>query len=254
MKNEEGYKMQNNVIYAYRKKSNQKIVYVGQSVNIEQRHKQHIKYDPYNKNTQEYNYPLSRGVRKYGENEYELIILEDGLRKEQLNEREKYWIAFYDTYYNGYNQSTGGSYPTQPVFTEDKIDLIINMLKDESYSYKDIVEKTGVSMTHIYNINTGNRRKRDGVNYPIRSSNTKGTKGLKFSLEECLEIHKLLQTTELTYEEIAKKYNCSKDTISDINKGKTQNYRLDKYTYPIRSDYLVRKIAIKYSWKKRKNN
>ena len=76
--------MQNNVIYAYRKKSNQKIVYVGQSVNIEQRHKQHIKYDPYNKNTREYNYPLSRGIRKYGENEYELIILEDGLRKEQL--------------------------------------------------------------------------------------------------------------------------------------------------------------------------
>ena len=55
------------------------------------------------------------------------------------------------------------------------------MLQDESYSYKDIMNKTGISMTHIYNINTGKRRKKDNIKYPIRTSNTKGTKGLKFS-------------------------------------------------------------------------
>jgi hypothetical protein len=32
------------------------------------------------------------------------------------------------------------------------------MLKNEEYSYKDIVDKTGLSMTHIYNINIGARR------------------------------------------------------------------------------------------------
>lgn len=246
--------MQDNVIYAYRKKSNQKIVYVGQSINLEQRHKQHIKYDPYNTNNKEYNYPLSRGIRKYGENEYELIVLEKGLTKEQLNEKEKYWISFYDTYYNGYNQSIGGANPIQPIFTEDKIDLVINMLKDESYSYKDIVAKTGISMTHIYNINTGKRRKRNDINYPIRSSNTKGTKGLKFSPQECLEIHELLKNTELAYEEIAKKYNCIASTIGDINKGKTKNYQLKEYEYPIRDEHLVRKIASDYRWRKIKNN
>lgn len=36
-------------------------------------------------------------------------------------------------------------------------------------------------MTHIYNINTGRRRRQKNINYPIRPSNTKGTKGLKFS-------------------------------------------------------------------------
>ena len=55
------------------------------------------------------------------------------------------------------------------------------MLQDESYSYKDIINKTGISMTHIYNINTGKRRRKDNIKYPIRTSNTKGTKGLKFS-------------------------------------------------------------------------
>ena len=76
------------------------------------------------------------------------------------------------------------------------------MLKDESYSYNDIIAKTGISMTHIYNINTGARRRRDDLTYPIRKSNTKGTKGLKLSPEENLEIHNLLKNTSLSYEEI----------------------------------------------------
>ena len=224
----------NNIIYAYKKKDNNKIVYVGQTTDIISRHKQHIKYDPFNINNKEFDYPLSRGIRKYGEDMYELIILEDNLKKEQLNEREIYWIKFYNTYYNGYNQycmctiseysadsinsivinanhypyfneitytitdnkitngydqSTGGSNPVKPIFSEEKIDTVIEMLKDESYSYQDIINKTGVSMTHIYNINTGKRRKRDDLQYPIRQSNTKGTRGLKFSQEECEKIH-----------------------------------------------------------------
>lgn len=93
----------NNLIYAYKKKRENKIVYVGQTVEINTRHKQHMLYDPYNPNTKEYNYPLSKGVRKYGANEYELIILEDNISLEKLDEREIYWIAFYDTYYHGYN-------------------------------------------------------------------------------------------------------------------------------------------------------
>ena len=95
--------MKNNVIYAYKKRSNQKIVYIGQSVDLETRHKQHVQYDPFNINNREYNYPLSRGIRKYGQEAYELIVLEDNLKKEELNEREIYWIAYYDTYFNGYN-------------------------------------------------------------------------------------------------------------------------------------------------------
>ena len=81
-----------------------------------------MKYDPFNINTKEYYYPLSRGVRKYGEEAYELIVLEDNVPKELLNEREKYWIKFYDTYFNGYNQAIGGNNPTKPIFNEDKID------------------------------------------------------------------------------------------------------------------------------------
>ena len=71
-----------NTIYAYKKRSTNKIVYVGQTTNLEYRHKQHFKYDPFNINNPEYEYPLSRGIRKYGEEEYQLIILEDNIQKE----------------------------------------------------------------------------------------------------------------------------------------------------------------------------
>lgn len=241
-----------NVIYAYKKRSTQKIVYVGQSVDLPTRHKTHMEYDPFNVNCKEYNYPLSRGIRKYGENEYELIILEDNVPQEKLNDREKYWIAFYDTYFNGYNQTIGGSNPTQPIFTEDKIDLVIEMLQDESYSYQDIIDKTGISMTHIYNINTGARRRRNDLEYPIRKSNAKGTRGLKLSPEENQQIQNLLKESRLAYEEIADQFNCKKEVIANLNRGETKAYRLEGWEYPIRDTVTARKIGCEYRWRLRK--
>lgn len=94
------------------------------------------------------------------------------------------------------------------------------MLKDENYSYNDIMEKTGVSLTHIYNINTGKRRYRSELTYPIRSSNTKGTRGLKFSPEECELIHQDILKNEKTFDELAEKYQCCSTTIRKINSGK----------------------------------
>ena len=85
--------MNNNIIYAYKKIDENKIVYVGQTVNLNNRDYRHKKIDPYDSTLKEYNYPLSRGIRKYGEDAYELIILENNLKREQLNEREKYWIS-----------------------------------------------------------------------------------------------------------------------------------------------------------------
>lgn len=238
--------MNENVIYAYVKKDINKVVYVGQTTNLETRNNQHIKYDPFNQNNREFNYPLSRGIRKYGEEAYELIILESELTKEQLNERERYWIKFYDTYFNGYNQTIGGNNPTKPIFTEEKIDIVIEMLKDESYSYKDIMKKTGISMTHIYNINTGKRRKKEDLKYPIRKPNTKGTRNIKFSQEECIKIHEEILKNNKTFKEIAKDFNCSDSTIRDINYGKRKAYKLEDYNYPLRKN--TNSISKKLYW------
>jgi hypothetical protein len=46
-------------------------------------------------------------MRKYGINNFSFEILELCPRI-KLNERERYWVKFYDSYYNGYNQTEGG--------------------------------------------------------------------------------------------------------------------------------------------------
>lgn len=224
-----------NIIYAYKRKDINKIVYIGQTVNLNNRHYRHVKIDPYDDTLKEYNYPLSRGIRKYGEDNYELIVLEDNLLRNQLNEREKYWIKYYDTYYNGYNQSLGGQNPVMVKHNEEEIDKVIDLLKNSTLSFQEIANECQISLTHVYNINTGNRRKRDDIHYPIRSHLAKGTRGIKFSQKECEEIHQfIINHPKTTFKEIAKKYNCSDWTIRQINKGETQTYKLEKYNYPLR--------------------
>lgn len=236
------------VIYAYKKKSIDKIVYVGQTKNLEYKHKQHIYYDPFNINNPEYEYPLSRGIRKYSEKEYQLIILEENIPDDKINEREIYWIKYYNTYFDGYNQSAGGTSPIKTIYTDDEVNQVIEMLKDESYSFNDISKKTGFSLTHIYNINTGKRRPQQNISYPIRSNKTKGTKGLKFSPEECRIIHEEILKNDKTLKELGEMFNCASSTISDIINGKTQAYRLEGYSYPLRNN---RSIGAKQMWKNR---
>ena len=118
---------------------------------------------------------------------------------------------------------------------EDTIDEIINLLKNSNLSFQQIANQCNVSLTHVYNINVGKRRKRDNETYPIRNKLTKGTRGLKFSQEECKEIHTfILENPKITLKDIAIKFNCSPETIRDINKGKTKAYRLEGYSYPLR--------------------
>jgi len=49
-----------------------------------------------------------RAIRKYGIENFITIVLEDNICQDKVNEREKYWIAYYDTYNNGYNMTEGG--------------------------------------------------------------------------------------------------------------------------------------------------
>lgn len=53
------------------------------------------------------NRPLYRAFRKYGYNNFIIEQLEECSEK-IVNEREKYWIKYYNSYHNGYNATMGG--------------------------------------------------------------------------------------------------------------------------------------------------
>lgn len=51
-----------------------------------------------------------RAMRKHGEENFYPELLER-VEVEDLNDRERYWIKYYDSYYNGYNSTLGGDQP-----------------------------------------------------------------------------------------------------------------------------------------------
>ena len=91
------------IIYCWRNVHNGKR-YIGQTIHPKARfnhHKQYLgNYDGPNH--------FYRAMNKYSSmSDWEYTIIEE-VPKEMLDEREIYWIAFYDSFKDGYNMSEGG--------------------------------------------------------------------------------------------------------------------------------------------------
>lgn len=228
-------------IYGYYSYVDERIVYVGQTKDITTRHKTHIKYDPYIKTKREYNYPLSRGIRKYGVENYELVILKE-VEIHELDNEEIYYIKLYNTYYNGYNQTKGGKqYTTSHIYSDEVVDKIIDLLANSNLTMTHISEITGVSLTHIHNINYGTRRQIQGMSYPIRPKEVNrenkkhyGNSSAKRKLtnKDVYEIYDLLKYTNFTFSEIGNMYGVGQTQITALNKGIVRKQA--KVEYPIR--------------------
>lgn len=82
-----------------------KKIYIGKSIDILTRWKEHkVNYmNPAKDCT------LYRAIRKHGIENFSFTIIEEcEPTNEILNEREKYWINYYDSFKNGYNDTYGG--------------------------------------------------------------------------------------------------------------------------------------------------
>lgn len=79
-------------------------VYIGKTVqSIEKRVKGHLRYCQKGNSTK-----LANSINKYGWDNFSVEVLEEVVNKEELNEREIYWINKYDSYQNGLNSTLGG--------------------------------------------------------------------------------------------------------------------------------------------------
>lgn len=91
-------------IYKITNRVNNK-VYIGQThFTVEHRFKQHIK----NFNIEHRKQPLYNAFAKYGIENFVVETIEE-VECSKLNEREMYWIAYYDSFKNGYNANLGGN-------------------------------------------------------------------------------------------------------------------------------------------------
>lgn len=221
--------MRKGIIYGY--SFGGKMKYIGQTVNKEERHLFHMVYNPYNKECREYEYPFCRAVRKYGAESFELTVLEDGVDEDLLNEREIFYIDKYDTYRNGYNQTSGGSVPTEVKYEEDVVETVIQMLIDNK-GFEEINRATGISFPHISNINQGKRRRREDLKYPLRADAV-GIKGGKLIKKDVDEIIDLIKYTKFSLESIGQKYGVSQSIISHIKSGRRRGTSTTE-SYPLK--------------------
>lgn len=100
--------MKNNIgIYKFQNNKNN-MVYIGQSIHLDDRYNEH-KRNHLNKNHINYYCNFYKALREFGFNNFNFEILEY-CSKEELDEKEKYWIAHFNSYSNGYNMTPGGDF------------------------------------------------------------------------------------------------------------------------------------------------
>lgn len=144
-------------------------IYIGQSINIEQRYLDHLKRAR-NKGiyNHEYNSPLHRAIRKYGIDNFDFSIIEH-CEITELDQREIFWISYYNSYENGYNLTRGGGHQDATVkFDLDTIIAIQNLLINSTKTYDEIHQLYNISLGRISEINTGKAWYNPEMSYPLR--------------------------------------------------------------------------------------
>lgn len=168
-------------IYKITNKVNEKI-YIGQSVNIEGRCRSHRRKYHFN------NSLLYRAMNKYGINNFTFETI-DKCRKEELNDKEMYWIKHYESNgINGYNITSGGSRANNYFIKLNKLifNEIIECLNKHELTQGEIAKKFNISTGTVSSINTGKAHYDENLSYPIRK---KIKKAIKFNhCKDCGEI------------------------------------------------------------------
>ena len=116
-------------------------IYIGQSTNIERRWRDE-KRCAFIEEDKSYNYPLSRAFRKYGIDNFSFEILEE-CPKEKLNDKEKFWINYYNSFFQGYNQTFGGNQIS--LTPKENIIGIFEDLKNTTLTHSEIAKKWNIS-------------------------------------------------------------------------------------------------------------
>lgn len=221
--------------------------YIGASKHIEKRYKEHLR-DMEN-NTQKQK-TLYKAFKKYGLDNFEFSIIEECLPGDRFK-REKYWIDYYNTYEDGYNETRGGegldgapkakgdNHPNS-VISEATAKKIISELATTRLPFSEIAKKYSCSVDIVKDINGGKTHTylhNYGTNIREKNSIKRNSSFEKLSIEEVYQIIHLLGTTSLNYTQIGKMFSVSQQTISRINNCQTWK-ELHSYKKNIREEMM----------------
>ena len=123
-------------IYKITNIQNQK-VYIGQTIRpIEQRYHRHIN-DAMNNILDTH---FARAIRKYGKDNFIIEEIDSAKTQNELNEKEQYWIQYYNSINNGYNETDainkcgGNTYLSK---TEEEMEVIKDKIRQTKMGAKN---------------------------------------------------------------------------------------------------------------------
>ena len=112
-------------------------VYIGQSVRpIEQRFKRHLT-DALNNKLDTH---FARAIREYGADSFKLEEIDSAITQEELNKKEQYWIKYYNSVKEGYNETDaiekcgGNTYQSK---TEEEMEVIKEKIRQTKLGAKN---------------------------------------------------------------------------------------------------------------------
>ena len=211
--------MNKGIIYCITNEINGK-KYIGQTRRtLERRWKEHCWRD----NDQ----LITRAIKKYGKGNFNMKVLEK-CDKENLNNREMYWIAFHNTYEGeGYNTHKGGR--------------TLGEGEDHPRTGQKTPEEVKEKMRQTLKEN-GTWELRQGKNHPYYGK--KHTKEIREKMsgaqknspitdkEKAIKIIKKYYNSSKSQRDLAKRYNCCANTIARIINGKhflTRGLEINKF-------------------------
>lgn len=179
-------------------------IYIGQTIqSIKNRWYRHCSKSGLSKS--EMNTHFKKAILKYGKENFRIEILEICDSK-LLNEREKHYINYYDSYRHGYNSTLGGQDGSKPFKTSKEIDLQIIELYNYGFSLRELGKEFNLDKTTVKGIL---------IRHNIKIRNTRTYKYDKHTRENIINDF----TKGFSRKEIIEKYKISKSYLSQLIAG-----------------------------------
>lgn len=223
-------------------------IYIGQSIDIKDRFSSH-KRIPSSSEEIKKHYPLYRAFNKYGLENFSFEIIEQ-CEKNQLNEREKYWIDYYHSYYkdplgNGYNLTTGGDGCQR--ITQEQIQDFITLWK-EGKSTGEIALLTGCDKKLIIRY-----LKNECPDYTFQESDNRGRLLAGISHRKQINQYTILGQLIASYDSIHEASEKTGNSVSIIiNNAKHKTFTCNGYFFFYSTEKLEECLYTHYNLKKLK--
>lgn len=143
-------------------------VYIGQTIQtVKERFYQHCS-TKCSENV--LNMAIHKAIKKYGKSNFTIEVIEE-VDKDSLNDREKFWIEYYNSYNNGYNSTRGGQdgsthckeLDTESIIKEynsgKSLRSIGNTFKVDKQTIKDLLIRNNITLrtTRSYKLSQTDR-------------------------------------------------------------------------------------------------